>query len=121
MTTSAAELAELRGAVRRALGVETGAIPEIDRQWRAGWPALAEIGLLGFCAPEGAGGFGNEVPAALVVSRELGGALHGSPYAASVGAAYVLARSRDPDPATGALIESVLWGEQVVVLGFLDP
>jgi alkylation response protein AidB-like acyl-CoA dehydrogenase len=121
MTTSAAELAELRDAVRRALAAEPDAVPPIDREWREGWPALAGIGLLAFCAPEEVGGFGDEVPAALVVSRELGAALHGSPYAASVAATYALSRARDADPATGALVGAVLAGEQVAVLGFLDP
>jgi alkylation response protein AidB-like acyl-CoA dehydrogenase len=82
---------------------------------------LAGIGLLTFCAPEDAGGFGNEVPAALLVSRELGAALHGSPYAATVAATSALSRARDSDPATGALVEAVLAGEQLTVLGFLDP
>jgi alkylation response protein AidB-like acyl-CoA dehydrogenase len=120
MTTSAAELAELRDAVRRALVAEPDAVPAVDREWRKGWPALAGVGLLAFCAPEEVGGFGDEVSAALVVSRELGAALHGSPYPASVAATYALSRARDADPATGTLVEAVLAGEQVAVLGFLD-
>ena len=116
MTTSAAELAELRGALRRALGSAPDAVPAPDPEWRARWPLLAELGVLAFCVPEERGGFGNEVEAALVASRELGAALHGSPYAAAVAATAALARSLDP-----GILEAVLAGEHLPVLAFLDP
>ena len=116
MTTSAAELAELRGALRRALGSAPDAVPAPDPEWRARWPLLAELGVLAFCVPEERGGFGNEVEAALVASRELGAALHGSPYAAAVAATAALARSPDP-----GIVEAVLAGEHLPVLAFLDP
>lgn len=48
MTTSPAELAELRDSLRKALGTPAADVaPEPDPGWRKRWPALAEIGILG--------------------------------------------------------------------------
>jgi alkylation response protein AidB-like acyl-CoA dehydrogenase len=122
VSTTAAELAELRDALRRALGTTPDAVPSVDREWRARWPELAGIGVLAFCVPGAAGGFGFEVPAALVASRELGAALHASPYAAAVTATFLLARDEGGDgPVEGGMVDGVLTGEHVSGLAFLDP
>jgi alkylation response protein AidB-like acyl-CoA dehydrogenase len=120
MTTSDVELAELRDALRRALGVDPDAVPDVDPAWRTRWPELAGIGLLAFCATEATGGFGNEAGAALVAARELGAALHGAPYAAAVAATYALARAPRLTDAV-AMVEAALAGEHLPVLAFLDP
>jgi alkylation response protein AidB-like acyl-CoA dehydrogenase len=120
MTISTAELAELRGTLRRALGSTQDSVPAPDPEWRARWPLLAELGVLAFCVPEERGGFGNEVEAALVASRELGAALHGSPYAAAVAATAALSLV-DPGGDDPSVVEAVLAGEHLPVLAFLDP
>jgi alkylation response protein AidB-like acyl-CoA dehydrogenase len=121
MTTSQAERHELRDTVRRALGSDPEAAPVVDPAWRTKWSSLVEIGVLALCAPEEVNGFGNESGAALLVSRELGASLHGSPYAAALAATYALCRWYGPDDERLALAERVLSGAELPVLAFLDP
>lgn len=93
-------------------------VPEMGLDWRAGWPLLAELGVAGFCVPEARGGYGFEVAAAIVASREFGGALHGSPYAGLIASVHVLAGSDVNAPAE--LVDGILAGERICALGILN-
>jgi alkylation response protein AidB-like acyl-CoA dehydrogenase len=72
------------------------------------------------CAAENCGGFGSEVPAALVAARELGAALHGSPYPAIVAASYALTRWLDEERRP-QVANAVISGTHVPTLAFLGP
>lgn len=121
MTTSADELHELRTAVRRAIGAgEAEDPPEPRAGWRASWPELAAMGVAGFCVPAELGGFGDEVEAAFVVSREMGWELHGSPYPGVVAAAHALSRWL-PGAEREAVAAAVLQGEEVPTVARLHP
>jgi alkylation response protein AidB-like acyl-CoA dehydrogenase len=96
------------------------AAPHPDPTWRDHWPALAELGVTAFCVAEEGGGFGREVAAAVVASRELGAALHGGPYAAVTAAAYALSRWLEPEIGTDATAR-ILDGSEIPSLAFLDP
>ncbi|MBL7501092.1 acyl-CoA dehydrogenase family protein [Frankia nepalensis] len=120
MTTTRADLLELAATLRRALGTDAGAQPtEPGQDWRAGWPALAQLGIAALCVTEECDGFGAEVAAALVVSRELGAALHPGPYAALTAASYALSRWLDEDHRAGPLA-GLVDGTHVPTLAFLD-
>ncbi len=120
MSTSAGELAELRAAVRQAIGASgVDDAPTVDTAWRTSWSDLAEIGLPGLCVPADRGGFGTEVAAAAVVARELGGELHSSPFPAIVAAAAMLARGLGSEHAP--LVEEILAGSNVPSIAFLEP
>ncbi len=112
--TTLDELAQLRAAVRGSLGAsEAEALPSPDAEWRAKWPALAELGIVAFCVGEHAGGFGIRADAAAVVASELGAGLHGSPYAGLTAAAHALGASEGHDE----LLERCLTGEAIVAWG----
>ena len=51
------------------------AVPTPDPEWRAGWPALAELGLTAFCVPEAKDGYGMQSAVAAGAAQELGAAL----------------------------------------------
>jgi alkylation response protein AidB-like acyl-CoA dehydrogenase len=112
MTTTRDDLVALAAALHKALG--DSALGD-----RAGWPGLAGLGIAGFCVAEDCEGFGGEVPAALVAARELGAALHGSPYPAIVAASYALTRWLDNDQRQ-QVAAAVSSGAHVPTLGFLD-
>jgi alkylation response protein AidB-like acyl-CoA dehydrogenase len=119
MTTTRDDLLAMAAALRKALGagVEGGAAP--DPGWRARWPVLAGLGLAGLCAAPDRGGFGAEVPAALVAARELGAALDGSPYPAMVAASYALTRWLAPELGE-EIADAVISGAHVPTLACLD-
>jgi alkylation response protein AidB-like acyl-CoA dehydrogenase len=121
MTTTVEELGELATALRRALGTDDArANPTIDGGWRDGWPALAELGVTAFCVPEEHGGFGFEVAAALVASRELGAALHGSPHPTATAAVHALARGLAPDR-QAEVLAPIVTGAELTTVAVLDP
>jgi alkylation response protein AidB-like acyl-CoA dehydrogenase len=110
----------LRDALRGTLGIAAGDAPFVpEADWRTGWPALAQLGVTGFCVPEDMGGFGLQVQAAVAAAMEFGGALHGSPYAGLVGSASALAGSAEPE--ARALVDGIVSGEIVCAFGRLDP
>ncbi len=90
----------------------------LDAQWRSSWSALADLGLVGLCVPEHRGGFGFRVDAAVGAAIELGGALHGAPYAGISASAYALAHA--DDPAAAEVLTGLLAGERVCAFGRLD-
>jgi alkylation response protein AidB-like acyl-CoA dehydrogenase len=94
-------------------------LPSVDPDWRDRWPALVELGVAIFCVPEERGGFGLQVEAAVATARELGSALHGSPYAGLTASTAAMARA--DDPATTDLLEGILTGERLSTFGVLDP
>ena len=115
--TGAEELAQLAAVLRDLLGTtDPDAPPAPDGRWRASWPALAEVGLTGFCVPESLGGLGWQVEAAVVAARELGGALHGSPFAGLTASISLLCGASPP---ADDLVEAVLDGRAVSVFGLL--
>jgi alkylation response protein AidB-like acyl-CoA dehydrogenase len=121
MTTTADELSELAVALRSALGtVDPGAGPTLDPDWRSRWPGLAQLGVTAFCVTEEHGGYGCEVAAALVASRELGAALHGSPFPAISAAAYALARWLEPGP-RASVLEPIVAGSEIATVALLEP
>jgi len=115
MTTTRDDLLAMAATLRKALDT-----PAAFPQWRAQWPALAELGIAGFCVPEDCEGFGAEVPAALMAARELGAALHGSPYPALVAASYALTRWRG-DGQRQPVAAEISSGTHVPTLAFLGP
>ena len=122
MTISPQELDTLRDSLRDLLGAgRPDVAPMPDPGWKARWPALVELGVLALCASEDVGGFGNEVIPALLVSRELGAALDGSPFAASVAATYAITRWLEPVERRRELANAILSGNHIPVLAFLDP
>ncbi|MGH7857259.1 MAG: acyl-CoA dehydrogenase family protein, partial [Candidatus Binatia bacterium] len=122
MTISPEELGSLRDSLRGLLGTSKPDVaPTPDPGWKARWPALADLGVLALCASEEVGGFGNEVVAALLVSRELGAALHGSPFAASVAATYAVTRWVQPAERRTELANAILSGAHIPVLALLEP
>jgi alkylation response protein AidB-like acyl-CoA dehydrogenase len=118
--TTGEDIRQLREALRGTLGTaKDDAAPTIDAGWRAGWPALVELGVAAFCVPEERGGFGLQVEAAAATAQELGAALHGSPYAALTASAHALAGV--DDPAAGEVLAGIVAGEIVCSFGVLDP
>jgi alkylation response protein AidB-like acyl-CoA dehydrogenase len=114
VTTGAAELHELAVSLRGVLGTaDPTANPTLDPGWRSSWPALAGLGITAFCVPEDLGGYGCEAAAALVASRELGAALHGSPFASATAAAYALSRGLDAS-CRAEVVGRVVAGEEIV-------
>ena len=101
------------------MGVSTDDLPTLDPQWRAGWPALAELGLTAFCVPEGRGGFGLQSAVAVGAAEELGAALHGGPYAGLTASAHALARAGTAE--ADEVLAGVLSGRTVCAFGVLDP
>ncbi|HET6948896.1 MAG TPA: acyl-CoA dehydrogenase [Acidimicrobiales bacterium] len=89
--------------------------------WRAGWTALAGIGVTGLCVAERHGGVGRRVDAAVAAAQELGAALHGSPFAGVVASAHALAAGADAIPAAADLLPLVLAGDAVCAFGRLGP
>jgi alkylation response protein AidB-like acyl-CoA dehydrogenase len=132
MTTTRDDLLAMAATLRKALGAtqaqqEQGQQEQAHREqggtgpdWRAGWPGLAGLGIAGLCVAEDAGGFGSEVPAALVAARELGAALHPGPYPAMVAASYALSRWLDGED-RARVADAVLSGDHVATLALLDP
>jgi alkylation response protein AidB-like acyl-CoA dehydrogenase len=139
MTTTRADVLAMAAALRKALGTDPGTGGPVPggispaamassgtvlggtaqhSGWRAHWPALAGLGITAFCVCEDCDGFGSEVPAALVAARELGAALHGSPYAAVTAAGYALSRWLDDDQRE-AVAGEVTAGTRVPTLAFL--
>jgi len=117
--TTADELRQLRDAVRGTLGsANDDAVRAPDAEWREGWEALAALGVTGLCVPEGHGGFGLQVEAAVTVAGEFGAALHGSPYAGLTASVHAL--SRCTDRSTDDLVPGILAGERVCCFGILD-
>lgn len=102
MRTAEDEIRQLRDAVRGTLAAG-----------RDGWPALAELGLAGLCAPESLGGSGLHVGAAVAVAEELGAALHPSPFAGITASVHALAAAGDE------LAGPVVAGEAVCAYGVL--
>jgi len=122
MTTTRDDLLAMAATLRKVLGAGVqgaaqGAVP--DPGWRARWLVLAELGLAGFCASQDHGGFGAEMPAALVAARELGAALDGSPYPAMVAASYALTRWLAPEHGE-EIADAVISGAHVPTLAYLD-
>jgi alkylation response protein AidB-like acyl-CoA dehydrogenase len=113
-----AELAELAGTLRRALGPDSP--PREGSDWRAHWPLLADIGVTAVCVPGESGGFGFDVPAAVVCSRELGASLHPGPYAGTVAATFALSRWL-PQGDGAAVVGEILAGAHVPTVALLDP
>ena len=121
MSTSGRGSSSLRDSLRKALRTPPiDAAPQPDPTWRDQWPVLAELGVTVFCVADEAGGFGREVAAAVVASRELGAALHGSPYVAVTAAAYALSRWLEPAIGTDATAR-ILDGSEIPSLAFIDP
>jgi alkylation response protein AidB-like acyl-CoA dehydrogenase len=120
IATTDDDIRQLRSAVRGMLGIaDPDAVPAPDPAWRAGWPALVELGATGFCVPEEKGGFGLEVRAAAATATELGAALHGSPYAALTASAHALAAAGVE--AADEVLAGVLTGASVCGYAVLDP
>ncbi len=122
MTTSAAELHDLRDTVRRALGggPSGGGPPSLDPAWRDSWPELAGLGVLALCVPEDLGGLGWEIEAAFVVGHELGAALHGAPYAGAAAATAALAPGLS-DSQRAEVVGAVLDGSELPTVALLEP
>jgi alkylation response protein AidB-like acyl-CoA dehydrogenase len=116
------DIRQLRDAVRGTLGVSgTDASPAPADDWRAGWPAVAELGVVGLCVPEEAGGFGRRVDAAVATSAELGAALHGAPFAGLTASAHALARAAGTTSSLDDLLDGVLSGDRICAFGRLGP
>lgn len=114
------ELRQLCHALKGTLGTaKHDSAPKRDDDWRSGWAALAELGVTAFCVPEAKGGFGFRVDAAVATAKELGAALHGSPYAGLATSAYVLADGAD-GPETGELLAGMLTGQRICAFGRLS-
>jgi alkylation response protein AidB-like acyl-CoA dehydrogenase len=126
MTATRGDLLALAATLREALDAGAGARDPggtdggPGRDWRAGWPGLAALGIAGLCVAEDCAGLGREVPAALVAARELGAALHGSPYPAAAAASYALTRWLDEERRQ-QVAEAVTDGAHVPTLAFLGP
>ncbi len=118
-TTDEDDLRQLRDAVRGILGTAVDATPGVDLEWRRSWIPLAELGLTALCVPERSGGFGFEVAAAVATTRELGAALHASPFAGLVTSAHVLGRAGDEQGAE--ILAGIISGELVCAFGRVDP
>jgi alkylation response protein AidB-like acyl-CoA dehydrogenase len=86
--------------------------------WRDTWEAVAGLGVTALGVPEAHGGFGLAVDAAAAVAMELGGALHGSPFAALTASAHALAHA--DDAAAGELLADLLAGVRTCTYGELD-
>ncbi|HEX4017943.1 MAG TPA: acyl-CoA dehydrogenase [Frankiaceae bacterium] len=110
------EVQELREALRRALGNDRTAAPQIDTDWRSGWPAIAGLGVTALCVAEGAGGFGFRVDAAVGAAMELGAALHAAPFAGMTASAHAISQDSD---AAGELLSLLLTGDQSCAYGQL--
>jgi alkylation response protein AidB-like acyl-CoA dehydrogenase len=118
--TDADDLDQLRDALRGTLGTATvDGPPAVDASWPAGWSALAELGVTGFCVPEAKGGFGFEVEAAVASAQELGAALHGAAYAGLTASAHALAHG--DAPVCDEVLAGILAGERLCAFGVLDP
>jgi len=118
-STEPDELTDLRRALGHALRLPTGdAPPDPDADWRASWDRVVDLGVLGLCVPEEAGGFGRRADAAVAAARALGAALHGAPFPAMVAASTALAGG--PDVAT-ALLADVLADKRLCGFAALDP
>jgi alkylation response protein AidB-like acyl-CoA dehydrogenase len=114
------DIRQLRAALRGALGTaKDDAVPAPDPRWRAGWPALAELGVTAFCVPEDKGGFGLQSAVAVGAAQELGAALHGSPFAGLTAAAHVLAGAGRAE--ADDVLARVVEGATVCAFGLLDP
>jgi alkylation response protein AidB-like acyl-CoA dehydrogenase len=111
------ELRQLRDAVRGVIApLSDDAVGAPG--WRAGWEAVAELGVTALCVPETEGGYGLAVEAAVTVAAEFGAALHGCPYAGLVASAQAAATVADP--AARRIVGEVVEGRRVVAFGVLD-
>jgi alkylation response protein AidB-like acyl-CoA dehydrogenase len=114
--TSGDEIAQLCEAVSGMLGIPAGeAPPRPAPDWRAGWAALAEVGLPALCAAVERDGFGLQADAAAAVACRLGAGVHGSPFAGLTAAAHTLSEAGD------GLLDGVLSGAAICAFGVLDP
>jgi alkylation response protein AidB-like acyl-CoA dehydrogenase len=118
-TTDDDDIRMLRASLRATLGLAKDDVqPTLDINWRRLWPALARLGVTGFCVPEALGGLGMQAHAAVAAALELGAALHGSPYAGLVASAHALGRV--DDPVAQDLLAGVLEGKRICAFGRLD-
>jgi alkylation response protein AidB-like acyl-CoA dehydrogenase len=121
VTASREELADLRLSLEGALGIRSADVAlSVDDDWRKRWPSLIDLGVSAYCIPEEFGGLGMEASAALVASRVFGAALHGSPYPATVAAAFALAKWLDRRERK-KICEEIVCGECMPTVAFLDP
>jgi alkylation response protein AidB-like acyl-CoA dehydrogenase len=96
--------------LRRVAASESGHDPAL-------WTAMAsELGLHGLAVPEELGGGGFEFADQLVVFEEMGRALVGGPFFASVAMAAPLLAALRPDPARDALLADVAAGEKIATV-----
>ena len=114
------DIRQLRDSLRRMLGTaKNDAPPAPDPEWHQSWKSLTELGVTALCVPEGRGGFGFHVEASVTVARELGAALHGSPYAGLMASVHALALA--DDAVAEDLVSGILAGERLCSFGVLGP
>lgn len=115
------DIRQFRDAISGALGLaDSDVLPQPDPAWRQSWSALAELGVTGLCVPEERGGAGFEVEVAVAASMELGGSLHGSPYAGTVAATHAMAATAMTDEVAHDVLGGVLSSERICAFARLD-
>ncbi len=112
------ELQRLREAIRAVIDADGDGTAVTATGWRAGWPAVAQLGVIGLCVPEACGGYGLAVEAAVAAAEELGAALHGSPYAAVVASAHAVGSS--VMTSAHQIVTDLVDGRRVFAFGVLD-
>ncbi len=117
------DIRQFREAVAGVLGTtDRDVLPQPDAGWRHTWSGLAELGITALCVPEHLGGSGFETEVAVAAAMELGGGLHGAPYAGLVASARALAGGAVADDrAVIDLLDGVLAGERICAFARLDP
>ncbi|OBA60491.1 hypothetical protein A5647_13735 [Mycobacterium sp. 1100029.7] len=118
--SSASELDDLRDMVRKLaakqLPLDQLRHAEVAEARRAGWSALAEVGLLGIAVPEQYGGSGAGLIEQAVVCEELARELSAAPYLATVCVAGAALLAADDADACAALLPGLVAGERTATL-----
>jgi alkylation response protein AidB-like acyl-CoA dehydrogenase len=83
IATEPDDVRDLRAALADAVALPTNdTAPSPVTDWRAGWSALAGLGLAGLGVAEEHGGSGGRIDAAVAAADVLGASLHGTPFPA---------------------------------------
>ncbi|OBG78294.1 MULTISPECIES: acyl-CoA dehydrogenase [unclassified Mycobacterium] len=118
--SSASELGELRAMVRnlvaRHLPLHETRHADPASARRAGWQALADVGLLGLAVPERHGGSGAGLTEQAVVVEELARELGAGPYLATACLAAGALMAAEDDAARAELLPGLVAGDTTATL-----
>ena len=115
------DIRQFREAVAGFLGTNNSDLPPApDASWRMQWSALADLGITSLCVAEAHGGLGDQVEVAIATARELGAALHGSPYAGLITASHALSRASGAGAGVSEVVAGIASGDVICAFGRSD-